>query len=151
MESDDVFVPMSACGSEHVEERLQHVELERHVLGHRLDDDVGAGAGVASRRSRRRADSSSGAAGRAVILPLLDELLELRADRLDGAERSAVGGVEEARGVSALGRDLRDSLAHGPGAEDGHVQRYRSCALVFPGSALIRRMLLCFVGCGAGA
>ena len=58
--------------------------------------------------------------------------------RLHGGERAALGGVEEAGRVTALGRDLRDALAHRPRPEDGHVQRYRH-GLVFPGSALIRQ------------
>ena len=96
--------------SEHAEHRLQHVELELHVLGHGLDHDVCAGAGVAC----------VGGGGETIHrlvpliraeLALLDELLELRADGLDRAERRVAG----------LGRDLRDSLTHGPGPEDGHV------------------------------
>ena len=58
------------------------------------------------------------------------------------AVRTAFGGVEEAGRVPALGRDLRDALAHRARAEDGHVQR-------LPHGLLFRvrahAMLLCFV------
>ena len=111
--------------AEHLEERHEDVELELHVLGDRLDHDVGARAGVAGVGRRGEAIHRLMALFSG-DLALAEELLELRADGLHGRKRAAVGGVEEAGRVAALGRDLRDPLAHRPRAEDGDVKRYRN-------------------------
>jgi hypothetical protein len=57
---------------------------------------------------------------------LAEELFELGADALHGGEGTAFHGVEEAGRMAALGRNLRNPLAHGPRAEDGDMKRYRN-------------------------
>ena len=116
--SEEVFEAMIAASGAAAEHAAQHVLLERVLLGHRLDDEVG----VRDRRLevRRRRDARGGLGRLRGQQPGVDvpaRALEQLLPRLLG---ELGRGVDERDPQPGARQVAGDAAAHGPAADHGH-------------------------------
>jgi hypothetical protein len=98
-------------------QRREQLLLDRELFQDGLDDECRVGELRDVRGGEQPA--TCGVALRGRHPPLLDEPVQASADRLRGLLGPAGNGVVETYGMACDQGHLRDSLAHGSGADDG--------------------------------
>ncbi|AUX37149.1 uncharacterized protein SOCE836_093710 [Sorangium cellulosum] len=120
----------------------EHLHLEVHLLGHRLDHEIGVRR--RAREIRRRDEHPDHLAARLVEhLALLHEAIGRALDVLDRRADARGVDVVEARHVAGDRRDLRDPLAHRARAEHEHRAH--------PRGGVVHHRRAHFGGAGGGA
>ncbi len=116
-------------GADAVEPAEQRA-LQRHVLGHRLDDELGVPRLL---EPRRRLDAGERRLARGLAhQPVGDELRRARAD-LGPRRRQALGlAPDEPDAPAAGGEDLGDAVADDAVADDGDRPSFRVCRHAAP-------------------
>jgi len=96
-----------------------HLDLEVEVLGDGLDHEVAVGEVRVVERAMDAAARLVG--GRLLELALLDRARQLLLDLAEPLVERALVGLAHDDVVAGLGRDLGDSVAHQPAADDAHL------------------------------
>lgn len=96
----------------------QHLGLERGVFGDRLDDQGDVGVGQPPLGVGHGADARHHRVGVFGDATLLVQLRGGAPDGGQGAVEHRLPDVHQAHGVTRLGAELGDAVAHGAGADD---------------------------------